>query len=707
MVLSFVIIIVSFVYAVNIQPAVIGDSNDFSSIFDILLNEDDSNDIALHIDLKNFESYNNFTDFLRGDSRSYLESGWSSSTMWGSAPRLGFDEESLMSSAVSFDMDGGELVDYSQTNVQVTGVDEPDIVKTDGKYLYIVSGKKVIIAKATPAEDAEIECEVSVNDSLIIKNIFVSGNRLVIFAEDYNYPILSSSVLIEPDLTEISIEMVPPRWYYSPDTHVEIFDLEDMKSPKLVKDIVVPGRFSGARMIEDFVYLITNQYSYDLIYLDDNQIIVPAIMVNGELKEIPLSDIFYVNTSEESQSLTNIVSINIHDDKEDVTAKIFLLGNSQILYVSRDNIYITYSTRSYDYDMLREIVEEILIPILPESIKSEIELVNTLNINKYQKKTVTEWILQNYTNSMDEEQKKNVSRGILSRIDRTIIHRISIGDGKIQYEAQGTVPGGASNQFSLNEYDGHLRISTTVEGWRISNFVSNVKTQNNIYVLNMNLEIVGSVEGLAPGERIYATRFLRDKCYLVTFRQIDPFFVIDFSDPTNPTVLGELKIPGFSTYLHPYDETHVIGIGRNNTKIKVSLYDVSNVSSPIELSKFEIENNDDNWWRAQSIALDEHKAFLFNKEKNLLVIPIGSYYKQSAYVFDISVENGIELKGNVTHDLQTNEDENDDVYYYRYDNSNSIKRALYIEDILYTISDNMVKMNSLDDLSEINSIKLV
>ena len=709
MMLSSVIVIVSFVYAVNIQPAVIGDTDDFSSFFGIPLITDDSNGVTLYHNLNNFKFYSNFTDFLRSDSRVNLRSGWSSSMMWGSAPRSVFAEENLMSSAASIDMDGGDLIDYSQTNVQVTGVDEPDIVKTDGKYLYIVSGNKVIIVKATPAEDAEIECEVSVNDSLTIKNIFVSGSRLVIFAEDYNYPIYRTYVALEAELNETSVEIVPPpRWYRSPDTHIKVFELEDMQSPELVKDVVVPGHFSGARLIEDFVYLITNQYSYDLVYLDDNQTIVPAIMINKELQEISLSDIFYVNTSEESQSLTNIVSINIHDDEEEVTAKIFLLGNSQILYVSRDNIYITYSTRSYDYDMLREIVEEVLTPILPESIKAEIELVNALSITEYQKKTVTEWILQNYTNSMDKELKENISKEIISRIDRTIIHRISIKDGEIQYEAQGTVPGGASNQFSMNEHNGYLRISTTMEGWRISNFISNVETQNNIYVLNMDLEVVGSVEGLAPRERIYATRFLGDKCYLVTFRQIDPFFVIDLSDPTNPTVLGELKIPGFSTYLHPYDETHIIGIGRNGTKIKVSLYDVSNVSSPVELSKLEIENNDNNWWRAQSIALDEHKAFLFDKEKNLLVIPIGSYYKQSAYVFDISVQNGIQLKGNVTHDLQTNEDENnDEIYYYRYDNSNSIKRALYIEDVLYTISNNLVKMNSLDDLSEINSVELV
>ena len=309
---------------------------------------------------------------------------------------------------------------------------------------------------------------------------------------------------------------------------------------------------------------------------------------------------------------------------------------------------------------------------------------------------------------MGEEQKQNIAKEIVRRTERTIIHRISISDGEITYEAQGNVPGFVNNQFSISEYDRHLRVSTTTQGWMIRSYLSNVDSQNNVYVLNMDLEIVGSVEDLATGEQIYATRFIGDKCYLVTFKQMDPFFVIDLGDPGNPEVLGELKIPGFSTYLHPYDETHIVGIGRDGGKVKISLFDVSDLSNPVELSKYEVENTENSWGWTQSSALYEHKAFLFDREKNLLVLPIGDYSKQSAYVFDISVENGIELKGTVTHDLemQSEETDSDDTYYYNYDYGNSIKRTLYIDDVLYTISDNMVKMNNLNALDEINSVSL-
>jgi len=681
--LAGVIVVVSFVYAIDIQPIVIGGPGGFS----------------VYSELKTFESYEEFTEFLMNSSSGYYY-GYGASLDWSNA---------IPKAAVSLEAMDDDLVDYSQTNVQVTGVDEPDIVKTDGTYLYIVSGNKVIIVKAIPAEDAVIECEIEVNESLTIINIFISGNRLVIFSEEYNFYPLYRGIAVD----DIEIDDETPRSAILPypsrsdNTQIKIYDLEDLDNPKLVKDIVVAGHFSSARMIDGYVYLITVQYN-NWVYLEDDQTVVPTILINGEEKTISLKDISYID-SPDYDTLTNIVSVNINDLDEDVNTKVFSLGYSNIIYVSSGNIYITSSTTSYDNDLLEEIIDEVLMPYFPESLSSELDLVDQLSIEDYQKQTVKEWILQGFADEMDEDLKNQLALEILKRIDRTIIHRIGIDDGQIRYEAQGTVPGHASNQFSLSENGDYLRISTTMQNWRVSDFVPGVfESQNSIYVLNMDLEIVGSVEGLAPGEQIYATRFLGDKCYLVTFRQIDPFFVIDLSDPTNPTVLGELKIPGFSTYLHPYDETHVIGIGRDGIKVKVSLFDVTDVSTPIELSKYEVEYTGDDWWRAQSYALDEHKAFLFDKEKNLLVIPIGSYYKQSAYVFDVSVDDGVELKGSITHyskvDEQDDKDEYD--YYWTYDDSYSVKRALYIEDVLYTISDNIVKMNSLDDLSEINSIKL-
>jgi len=279
--------------------------------------------------------------------------------------------------------------------------------------------------------------------------------------------------------------------------------------------------------------------------------------------------------------------------------------------------------------------------------------------------------------------------------EETLIYRVKLDREKIVAEAEGAVLGYVLNQFSMDEYNGFFRIATT--RW------TNDGSKNNLYVLNMSLSVVGELEGLAPGERIYSARFMGDRCYLVTFRQIDPFFVINASDPTEPKVLGYLKIPGFSGYLHPYDEDHIIGIGKQGNNVKLSLFDVTNVSSPTEAVPPYIVQAD---W-SDSTVLWDHKAFLFDKAKQLLALPISgnwfevkgeSYYGywQGAYVFDTSLEQGFALKGNITH-----QDSSD-----QFESGLQVKRILYIENVLYTISDKKIKMNNLENLDFINEVQL-
>ncbi len=293
-------------------------------------------------------------------------------------------------------------------------------------------------------------------------------------------------------------------------------------------------------------------------------------------------------------------------------------------------------------------------------------------------------------------------RGYDEWIPSTVVHKISVADGQIEYKGQGEVPGQVLNQFSMDEYDGYFRVATT------SGDVWGSSPQNNVYVLDGGLNIVGRLEGLAPGERIYSARFMGDRVYLVTFVRVDPLFVIDLADPTSPRVLGELKIPGYSDYLHPYDETHVIGLGKESTEtnesgfalyegVKLALFDVSDPANPVEVSKYTIGDRG-----TDSFALYDHRAFLFSREKNLLVIPISlvegeQWTWQGAYVFDLTLESGFVLKGKVAHsDFASPET--------AWDYTNMVSRSLYIGDVLYTISEGQVKMNGLADLAEINSV---
>jgi uncharacterized secreted protein with C-terminal beta-propeller domain len=367
------------------------------------------------------------------------------------------------------------------------------------------------------------------------------------------------------------------------------------------------------------------------------EISLPEISITGNVRTIQATEIYYFDVPDYSYEFTTIMAINTQDDDEEITTETILMGTAHDIFVSPNNIYITYTNSWY-------------VPLVDGD--------------------------ENWT-------------------EKTAIHKIAIANGEIEYKSQGEVPGCVLNQFSMDEYQGYFRIATTT-GW---------SDQNHVYILDGDLNIAGKLEGLAPGERIYSARFMGGRAYLVTFRQVDPLFVLDLSDPRDPKVLGKLKIPGYSDYLHPYDETHIIGVGRE-TGVKIALFDVSDPENPREISKYEVGN-----WSIDSYALDDHGAFLFSRSKNLLVMPIGYYSRQEAHVFNVSLEDGIVLKGTIAH---VGSDENwpyksHDAFtcvypwYYR---DYSVKRSLYIDNVLYTISDGLVKMNDLKDLNEINKIEL-
>ncbi len=531
--------------------------------------------------------------------------------------------------------------DHSTTNIQVAGVDEADIVKTDGQYIYVVSGNKTFILKAYPPDQAQILSEIEVEG--IIVGIFVNKDRLVVFEEEASYyrlPIL-------PILGEPSIGYMPPK-YISHKVSIKVYDISNRENPSLQREISADGCYIGSRMIGDYAYVIVNEPVSE----EDNKPNLPKISIGDEEKEIFATDIYYCNVYDYYHEYTKIIAINTQDDEEEPTYETILMGAGSTLYVSLNNIYLTF-------------------PV--------------------------------WGRKLGDSQK-------------TTIHRIHIDSSAIEYVASGEVPGAVLNQFSMDEYNGYFRVATTT--W-------DEVSENNIYILDMNLTIVGSLENLAPGETIYSARFMGERGYLVTFQKVDPLFVIDLSDPYNPRELGQLKIPGYSDYLQPYDENHLIGIGKEAVVaeegdfawyqgLKIALFDVSNVTSPREIANYGIGDRG-----TDSPVLRDHKAFLFNKSRNLMVIPVlvaevdkpkypepwayGKPVWQGAYVFHISPDNGITVRGRITHIEKLTDLEKD--YYYFY-SPFAVTRSLYIGDVLYTISEAKIKMNSLENLEYINEVKL-
>jgi len=523
--------------------------------------------------------------------------------------------------------------EYSTTNIQVEGVDEADIVKNDGKYIYVVSGKKIVIVDAFPAENAKILSKIEL--SVYPIDIFINEDKLVVFGSTSG-------------------------GYRSSGTFIKVYDISDRENPKIKRDIALDGTYFNSRMIGDYVYVIINQPVY---YRVEEDIKIPEMKIGAETKPVcDCDDIYYFDIPDRSYRMTIITSINTQNDNEEIESKTFLTGNTQNMYVSLNNIYLTHTTNIY----------------MPEVETSE----------------------------------------------KTVVHKISIKDGEILYGNEGKVPGHVLNQFSMDEFNGYFRIATTIG--RVARSGGATST-NNVYVLDNSLNTVGRLEDLAPGERIYSARFMGDRGYLVTFRKVDPLFVIDLADPFNPKVLGKLKIPGYSDYLHPYDENHIIGVGKETVAaeqgdfswyqgIKLSLFDVTDVTMPKEVSKLEIGDRG-----TDSYVLRDHKAFLFSRSKNLLVIPIklaeineeqypsgvppnthGQFVWQGAYVIDISLDRGLVVKGRVGHA----DEEGLLKSGYYYSSPYSVERSLYMDDVLYTISKKMIKMNDLDDLEEINKVEL-
>jgi len=598
--------------------------------------------------------------------------------------------------------------DYSTTNVQVANVDEPDFLKNDSKYVYIVSRNTLSIIDAYPAESAKIILKIALDiESQYIQNMFLNDDRLVIF---YNG---QSDDEIIPQFDFI------PRRSYSPVTHALIIDVSDKESPTILKDYSIDGHFRDARMIGDYAYFVTNSnidYQYPKL---------PVILESSV--RIMTPDAFYFDNVEQFSNFNTLTAIDIFGDT--INSDTFLMGYTGAFYVSEDNFYLTYQQNmpfGFYENSSRDRFFDVVVPLLPNDIQDEIKAIQ----NDSSMNSSTQWIkiselMQKSYNEMNKNDKEKLFEKIKEALNeydakiqeetrKTIIHKISIDEDKIEYVAKGSVPGRLLNQFSMDQSGDRFRVATTTEYY--TQYEGTIRA-NAVYILDEQLNIVGGLDEIAPDESIFSARFIGDRLYLVTFQQIDPFFVIDLSTDT-PKILGELKIPGFSNYLHPYDEEHIIGIGRDAKEIgegrvqqlgiKIALFNVADVNNPKVVDDIIIGDSS-----TYSESLNNHKAFFFDKTRGVLSIPISgdveslngiSNSKMFApdynrwngfYVFDLDSLDGFNLKGTVTHSA-------DDSRYYGMGNA----RTFYIDDVLYTTSDRYLKMNFFNNLEEINSIKL-
>jgi uncharacterized secreted protein with C-terminal beta-propeller domain len=489
-------------------------------------------------------------------------------------------------------------------------------------------------------------------------------------------------ILVEGKLVVISSEYTGVTGYYndasSSDTLVNIYDLSNISSPKQVKSFILAEDYYTSRSIGSKVYVIASgrlkktDGDVEHYYYEDN-----------EKKDLSLDKIKYL-TSVSTNEQTLIAEVDVTNlDQLDLNSYLVDVSNA---YVSEQNIYLADET--YGSDASGGVPWQKLFG----------------------------W--KGVFGLLDE-----TSGGVYQRAE-TEIYKFRIADDGLEYVGRARQPGVVVNQFSFDEYQGDLRLAMkSTDGSRV-------------VVLDSDLNEIGASSYVAKGEQLYSSRFIGDRAYFVTYLVTDPLYVVDLSDHRQPQIVGELKIPGYSTYLHPYDETHLIGIGMDSeetvlrddfgkvigrssrvTGMKMALFDVSNVNSPKQISQVKIGDS-----TTSSAILTNHKALLFSLKEQLIAIPVNNYnsvfeisdsqdyeslvsdYKdyrgsrvgEGYFVYSLNLTDGFKLKGVVSHD---------DSSYYSKTSSKSL-RGLYIGDNLFTVSENMIKVSSLEDLELVGEVKI-
>ena len=507
-----------------------------------------------------------------------------------------------------------EATGYSKTNVQVEGIEEADVVKTDGKCIYVARGSKLYIVKAYPPSEMKLVSELNFSTPTI-EGLYLYGDRLVVLAS-------TRFIVICSDYVEGGDKVPPPRPpippVAQPATFIYIYDISDRASPKLVANISVSGGYVASRMKNQYLYVITRQPV--VIPSEPETIVVPE--VDGEPVKVWIP---------ENKSLiwppamhTTIAVINVETGGHEAAS--YVLGAVSRIYMSKENLYIICTKVTDLQWALMKKAMEIIKPYLPGEVQMKIEEAS----NPYEAASkVSTWL-----QSLPEEKRDQLVKEIVAKIkpiiprlyhEETHIYRFDLESLPSEHSALGVVPGRVLEQFALHESKGYFMVATTVNKVYLkeedSRYWLDWSSENCLYTLEVeSMEVKGKLEGLAPGEQIYAARYLDGLALLVTYRQVDPLYGIDISDPANPKVLGYLKELGYSEYLHPYGDDRLIGVGVATNKegrwlgVKVALYDISNPADIEKLSEVKVGD--------YTPALHDHHAFTLNMEKHYLPLPV-------------------------------------------------------------------------------------
>lgn len=518
---------------------------------------------------------------------------------------IGAKNEAAMDSSVSTNSStqstgssgaaGADKGDFSETNTQVEGVDEADIIKNDGRYIYYLTKNTVTITDCSDAKNMKVVSRIKLFETddydYIANEMFLHGDKLIaVFqhrVEDKTYTKSNSEDSTAVNANEVYVTCDCCLYAMRYDTLIYVYDISDKASPEKVASHKISGDYVSSRIADGKLVAVTNfsiPYEYiraenfedSCAVLKDN--CIPEYTFNGKTTRIPAQNIKLLD--EENPSNYTVTAVMSLENDTEMKLDAFLGGGTEI-YCTQDELFVAESLVSW-------------------------------------------W-------QQDEDYKPKDANGV-EFTTATRIYKFDITDEGVKYITNAVVGGIWLNQFSMDKHGNYFRIATNGSEYRGG------ESFTMVYVLDENMNTVGYLGGIAKGEDMKAARFLGNTLYLVTFYQTDPLFVIDMSDPTSPEIKGELKIPGFSSYLHPIGNGLVIGLGEGGTMngadgtAKISLFDVSDPYNPKELDNYSTN--------VSAYFINNHKAFVAIDE-NTFAMPLGNNYAYlSERIIVFTVENG-------------------------------------------------------------------
>lgn len=502
--------------------------------------------------------------------------------------------------------DGGS---YSETNVRQQGVDEGDIVKTDGRYLYVLEDGAQCIAVVDTKGGLKKVASIETEENCLIQEfyLFVDEKKLVYAGTVYEQDNHREDTSKKRDFEEDVLYLGQDFLYGTESTKAVAVDISNPEEPKEAGSISQSGSYASSRAAGGYLYLFSNYNVWGKAVEGNPRTFIP--MAGGELlreKDIILPPF-------ETASMYEVITAVSIENPSEISDSRAVFTDGGELYVSNDNIYC--------YE--------------------------------------TQWS----------------SRGA----GTTSIRKIGYKNGKFSRAVKGKVKGYINDSFSIDEYGGNLRI------------VATVGETNSVYVLDKKLDMIGSIKGLAEDERVYSARFMGDVGYFVTFRETDPLFTVDLSDPKKPKIIGKLKIPGFSDYLHFYGENRLLGIGMNVDEdtqvtdgVKLSMFDLSDKTDVKEENKLVLKNV-----YSTDVSYD-YKAALVEPGKNLIGFAAGTEGGEKYFLFGYDEKKGFQCR--LSERINGS--------------SSNAARGVYIDEILYVARGNVIEGYSLKSYKKVDDIIL-